>query len=362
MPMQLKEFREALLDRLLTFLWKQWSALGVLGESGAEDKWIIDPEPLLVFSLELARYEPRLFDEILAWLEENGQWLDTARLRRILAKQEGPVLRTVGGTLRYVQDRGHARKWKTIANFCHNHKPLMGGLLEPLFKEKSGKYYPRAEGDKIDPSFQVFDMNRPRIRIQKKAKEVSVNAGANLRFLMRSLFGIGAKSEVLLYLLTHNEGRPREIADSVGLFWLSVHQALLDVSRSGLVIKKPYGKKVEYWLSQKKWWDFLASTDYQYATSPQWLDWIAIYSAFSALWKTVDEIALGDESDYMKSSKLQDSLELVAGEFSRAGYYVGTLPSMGLPADLHQQMVFKFLNTIFDLRVKAGEVSVQMRS
>jgi len=357
MPMQLKEFREALLDRLLTFLWRQWSALGVLGESGAEDKWIIDPEPLLIFSLEMARYEPRLFDEILAWLEVNGQWLDTARLRRILARQEGDVLRTVGGTLRYVQDHGHGRKWKNIANFCHSRKPPMGGLLEPLFREKLGKFYPRAEGDKIDPSFQAFDMNRPRIKIQKKAKEVPVNAGANLRFLMRSLFGIGAKSEVLLYLLTHNEGRPREIADSVGLFWLSVHQALLDVSHSGLVIRKPHGKKVEYWLSQKKWWEFLASTDFQFATAPQWLDWIAIFAAFSTLWRAVDEITLRTESDYMKSSKLQDSLEVVAREFSRAGYYVGTLPSMGLTPDLHQQMSLKFLNTILDLRVPAGAVS-----
>lgn len=355
--MLLKDFREALLDRLLTFLWRQWSALGVLGESGAEDKWIIDPEPLIVFSLEMARYEPRLFDEILAWLEVNGEWLDTARLRRIVTNQEGHVLRTVGATLRYLEDRGQARKWKNIANFCHTRKPLMGGMLEPLFKERSGKFFFLAEGDKIEPSFRSFDMNRPRIRIQKKAKEVPVNAGANLRFLMRSLFGIGAKSEVLLYLLTHDGGRPRDIADSVGLFWLSVHQALLDVSRSGLVIKKPYGKRVEYWLSQSKWWQFLASTDYQYATAPQWLDWIAIYSAFAALWRAVDEVALGAESDYMKSSKLQDSLEVVAREFSRAGYYVGTLPSMGLPADLHQQMVFKFLNTILDLRVPAAAVS-----
>jgi hypothetical protein len=54
---------------------------------------------------------------------------------------------------------------------------------------------------------------------------------------------------------------------------------------------------------------------------------------------------------------LQDSLEVVAREFSRAGYYVGTLPSMGLPADLHQQMVFKFLNTILDLRVPAAAAS-----
>src|SRR5580692_7384971 len=97
--MLLKDFREALLDRLLMFLWRQWSALGVLGASATEEEWIIDPEPLLVFSLELARYEPRLFDEILAWLVVNGELLDTARLRRILLKQDVSVVRVVGGAL-----------------------------------------------------------------------------------------------------------------------------------------------------------------------------------------------------------------------------------------------------------------------
>lgn len=353
----MREFRDQLLAQLLTFLWRQWSALGILGESRAEDQWIIDPEALLIFSLELGRYEPRLFDEILSWLEANGEWLDTARLRRLLALHEAPVARTVGAALQYVHDRGHARKWKNLIAFCRGRKPPMGGLLEVLFKEKSGGYFPRAEGEKIDPSFREFDFNRHKPQIQKKAGAVPVNAWATLRFLMRPLFGIGAKSEVLLYLMTHNEGRPREMADALGLYWLSVHQALLDVSKSGLVLRKPYGKRIEYWLPRKKWWEFLAAADFQYASEPQWLDWIAIFAGFSALWRAVDEISLGSESDYMKSSKLQDSLEIVAREFSRAGYYVGALPSMGLPPELHQQMVLKFLGAIFNLRVKEREMS-----
>lgn len=360
MPMSLKDFREALLDRLLTLLWRQWTALGILGVSETEDKWIIDPEALLIFSLELARYEPRLFDEILAWLEVNGEWLDTARLRRLLSNQDARAIRVVGGALRYAAERGQGRKWKNLVEYCHGRKPQMGGLLEPLFKTPAGEFHPRAEGESIDPGFLAFDFNRPRIRLQKKAGEVPVNGGSNLRFLMRSLFGIGAKSEVLLYLLTHNEGRPREMADSVGLFWLSVHQALIDLAKSGLVLKKPYGKKVEYWLSKPKWWSFLATTDYQYASEPEWLNWSAIFSAFSLIWRTVDEIATTSPSDYMRGSKLMDiqaSVDTVAREFARAGYHLGDVPSTGLPLELYQQMLLKFLGAIFDLRVKEKEAS-----
>lgn len=356
--MLLKEFREALLDRILTFLWRQWSTLGVLGESRGEEEWIIDPEPLLVFSLEMARYEPRLFDEILAWLQVNDQWLDSSRLRRILARQEGDVLRVAGAALRYLQDHGHERKWKNIVKFCHGlcQKQPRGGILEPLFKEKSGKFHPRAEGEKIDPSFLAFDMNRPRIRIQKKGKEVPVNARANLRFLLRALFSTGAKAECILYLLTHEGGRPREIADSVGLFWLSIQQALLDLSRSGMVLTRPKGRKVEYWLSQPKWWDFLASSSYEVATPPKHLNWIAIFSAFSMAWRTVDEIALGAQSDYMKASKLQDSLDIVAQEFARAGYDISRMPRPGLPPDLHQKLALRFLGEIVGMKEEAVAV------
>src|SRR3989338_4877445 len=99
--MSLENFRETLLDRLLTFLWRQWSALGVMGVARPEEDWAIDPEALLVFSLELARYEPRLFDEILAWLKVNGHWLDTARMRRIIQGQSEATIKVVGGTLQY---------------------------------------------------------------------------------------------------------------------------------------------------------------------------------------------------------------------------------------------------------------------
>lgn len=349
--MSLKEFRESLLDSLITFLWRQWSALGVLGESSAEEAWVIDPEALLVFSLESGRNEPRLFDEILAWLKVNDHWLDTARLRRIIQKQEPGTLRVVGGTLRYLQDHGHERKWGRVVSYCRRlcDKHPMGGLLEPLFKETSGKYHPRAEGEKIDPSFMAFDINRPRIRIQKKGKEVPVNAHTNLRFLLRSLFGGGAKSETITYLLTHFGGRPNEIAEEVGLSRLSIHEALSNLYDSKLGAKRPKGKRTEYYLPPERWWGFLKTPGLDPDKRPKWVHWMAIFKALSTLWRTVDEIAEGTLSDYMKSSKLKDSIEVVVREFSRAGHDISLAPSPGLTPELHQEMALKFLGKLFSV-------------
>jgi hypothetical protein len=360
MAKSLVDYRSALLDRLLTMLWRQWTALGVLGASSSEDERIVDPEALLIFSLEVARYEPRLFDEVLAWLEVNGEWLDNARLRRLISAQDGHVIRLVGAVLRYLTDHGQGRKWGNLATFCERNAPPMGGVLEPLFMTPAGLFHPRAEGDAIDRSFSVFGFNRPRLKIQKKAKDVPVNAASNLRILMRSLFGVGARSEALLYLMTHSAGGTKEIADATGHFWLSVHQALSALGKSGLVLKKQSGRKVEHWLARPKWWQFLAGTDHRYASEPIWLNWGVIFPSIAVIWRTFDELSRSEPSEYMRGSRLMDvqtNVETLAREFARAGYNLGDVPSGGLPLDLYQQSLFRFLGTIFDLRVKESAAS-----
>ena len=67
---------------LLEHLWGQWSALGVAGY-GAADGRIIDPEALLLCSLDQARHDARLFDAILDWCRVNGSLLAIPRLKAL---------------------------------------------------------------------------------------------------------------------------------------------------------------------------------------------------------------------------------------------------------------------------------------
>jgi hypothetical protein len=62
MNISLVDFKSLVLDRLLALLWRQWSALGVPGHDPVEERRVIDPEPLLLLSLTVARYDARLFD------------------------------------------------------------------------------------------------------------------------------------------------------------------------------------------------------------------------------------------------------------------------------------------------------------
>ncbi len=349
--MSLKEFRNNLLDDILSFLWKEWSTLGVPGTSKKEEAWILDPEALLIFSLPVARYEPRLFDEIVSWLLANGHWVDTARLRNILHGSEIDVTSVVGAALQYCVEHDDERKWKSLADFCWGifKQQSQAGAAPPLFIEKSGRHHPLALGKKYDPDFMHFHLNRPEIKNLKEGKEVPFNAGANIRFLLRALYGVGGRSEYILYLLTHDGARIRDIAEEVGLFWLGVQQTLKDLAASGLIHTRKKGNKIEYWLSQKKWWEFLAPsiTKSQNNPKPRWINWVTIFSALLTTWKTIDELSQTEKSDYLISSRLQDCLELLSKNFMKAGLDVPPSPKSPPSIDQQQKAIRGYLENIF---------------
>ena len=84
MNISLKEFKKTILESLLDLLWRQWSALGVSGYSHSEESQVVDPEALLLLTLTVARYDARLFDEVLDWLEVNGDYLNVQRLQNLV--------------------------------------------------------------------------------------------------------------------------------------------------------------------------------------------------------------------------------------------------------------------------------------
>src|SRR5438034_11282874 len=108
-------FREKYQESLLRFLWRQWSAFGVAGQTRGEDNWIGDPEGLLLFTCTVGRHDPRLFDEVMDWLHENGRFLNIHRLKRILRSEKfagGSVLAAMAGMM----SRGaEVLKWKQLA-------------------------------------------------------------------------------------------------------------------------------------------------------------------------------------------------------------------------------------------------------
>ena len=62
--------------------------MGLLATTRRASRWAQDPEALIVFTLEVARDDPRLFDELLDWWVANESLLSTRRLRALCRDPE----------------------------------------------------------------------------------------------------------------------------------------------------------------------------------------------------------------------------------------------------------------------------------
>jgi len=344
--MSLKEFRNLFLENVLSFLWRQWSAVGVLGEARSDDPWVIDPEALLVFTIEMGRCEPRLFDEAMDWLAVNGGWIDLQRLRGILKIHEESQGRIMGALAAWLAANSNERKWKNLANLYNPSAPAETGQATSLFYQKDGQPYPPLGNP--DTAFMAYGFHRPELTLRKLTREVSVTSQATLRFLLRMLFGVGSRAECLTYLLTHDGGHPSEISRSVGLSLRGTQDALIDLSRSGLVLTRIKGKrKIEYWLSQERWWEFLSKGSLTEIKKPVWIDWISLYSALARCWAALNETSREGLSDYMRSSRLRDSFELVANEFSKSGLAIPALPGSNVSPQDFEKAFETFILQVF---------------
>ena len=338
------DFRDIFLDNILSFLWRQWSALGVLGGARGEDIWIIDPEPLLVFTLGMTRYEPRLFDEVVDWLVTNGKWIDMQRLRGILRQKENQERRLVGAVSEFLASKGYQRKWQNLASFCFKKIP---DEQENLFKEKVSKARKLLTTLETDKAFAKYGFIRNVLKPSEKSREVISGTQSTIRFLLRALFGVGSRAECILYLLTHEGGHPAEVAKAIGLSIRGTQDALIELSKSGLVLTRIRGKrKIEYWLSEERWWEFLSKGSIGEIKRPVWIDWIALYEALSKVWQTVNE---ADEtvSDYMRSSRLRDVMEIVGNEFARSGLAIPLIPGRGVKPEEYEKVFKEFIMKVF---------------
>src|SRR5438046_1219589 len=124
--MQVASFRERVQRELNTFAWTQWAQLGVFAPVERHDRAATDPESLLLFTLEVGRDDPRLFDETLDWLLTNQSLISVQRLRNLCVDAEDRDL--VEAALAWVA------RWQPRARFKPNAIRSDNELDRPLFR------------------------------------------------------------------------------------------------------------------------------------------------------------------------------------------------------------------------------------
>jgi len=291
----LLKFKERFLESMLDLLWKQWSALGVSGYGYARNHYVLDPEALLIFSCSICRYDQRLFDEILDWLDKNERFISIQRLRAILAKEKfssGGILEAVAA---HMAKKNLTPKWQRLADL---QKKSPSEHKCNLFFLKNGDPMPSPkENDKI---FWQYGYIRNPVENRNRSVAFRAKSPETLLLQMRSLFGIGARSETLLYLFLNGKGSISQIAADTYYSWRSIQDVLFEMGYSGMLYFPEAKRGRFYRFDGKPWLDILLGNE----DNIKWLCWPPLFRSLEIIWAKLNN------NDFMSLSVLAQTAEL----------------------------------------------------
>ncbi len=289
-------------DKIFDFLWHQWNILGVAGTTKPEDNRVIDPEALLLFSLSICRYEPRLFDEIIDWLFQNGQFINVQRLGQIQKKYDfncAPQLSAVAEILS--KKSSYKLKWSGLSKkYYHKDK-------EPLFFDKEGNPLPCPNNENANPEFLNHGLRRGQINLRGYSQSFDLQSPACLLLRLRALLGINARAEILCLLASVKEVHPSEAARKISYYQKTVQTTLVEMAQSGVILTRTSKKEKFYRLKPGVLDTLLKPQD----KSPQWINWPPLLRTVEILWKKLSELSGQRIDSLLLSSELKKLMSSV---------------------------------------------------
>ncbi|MGZ8580762.1 MAG: hypothetical protein ACXWW9_05710 [Actinomycetota bacterium] len=294
----------------MSFLWDEWVQIGVSGATDRVDRWAIDPEPLLVTTLRIGARDPRLFDEVLDWLRENGRLVSVQRLKNLTRGM--PEERQIADA---------ALAWAGA------HSPT----LHAWQRRGSGEPHGLMELGSIriakaDPILEANGVRWPLVRPSRKSASPDLDLPSGLCFRFRNLFGLGARAEVVRFLWSSEEGggsTARRIAEATGFAKRNVQEILSSLGELDTLVVEPRGNEYVYGLHPTGWAEVLGiPIDERWDRWPFFLDWIALGRVLSRTVSFVDHAAATEPSNYLLSSRGRDLVTDIASELRRLGIEV----------------------------------------
>ena len=293
--MSLKDCRLHLLDRMLDLVWSQWITLGVSGNLPPVDRWILDPEALVLFTCYIGRYEPRVFDSMLEWLKVNQRFLNVQRLKTI-NKRENFAGKNLLATIAHLLMKPASRsKWERLSE----QMLTKSSKDQFLFRLKDGSPHPLLEN--VDTTFSKTGYIRQEFCYRKAVTHFKPDLRANLIMKLRTLFGVNSRCEVIAYLLTHDEANPTEISAVTGYSSKTIYNAISEMYLSGKLIRRVSGRESLYSLGDNSWLAFLCPD----GRTAKWMDWPKAFRALEIIWTAIDNPRLIDENMELAASELK---------------------------------------------------------
>lgn len=310
--MQISALKDEVLEGALAFAWDQWSQMGLLGEPRRITRTAIDPEALLLFSLDVARRDPRLFDEILDWLSVNERLVSVQRVRNLAVGPEDRAL--VDAAISWAGRRGPQRG--------SSRRPTDQGALTPLFPRLATPLR------KLDEAFEAHGFARAPAERSGKSRPPDVTAPANFAFRLRYLLGVGARAEAMRCLLTIYAPRvsAQVVARSAVYSKRNVQEALNSLRAAQVIVMITVGGEQSYRAERETWGPLFGFGEDDW---PAHRDWPQLLRALLRILRWLEHVEGQDLSDYMRASQARDLLEQVADDLLFAGVPVERMPSGG---------------------------------
>jgi len=310
--MEISTLSRRLSDRLVAFAWDQWAQMGLLATAHRRSPWAQDPEALIVFTLEVARAEPRLFDELTDWMLVNESLLSVRRLRAMCI--DGTDRALTAAALGWLARR---RPRARLSN--HGATAAPATLQQSLF---------RSEGPvrETDEDFAAAGFLRPPLSPSHKSSPPDPTAPINLAFRLRQILGVGIRAEAVRILLTTEAPwvNAQTLARSTSYAKRNVHDTLASLSAAGVVSAFTVGGEQRYTADRPAWAALLGCSPDEL---PIHRDWPQLLAALRRILRWSEQPELETMSAYLRASRARDLLEVVNPDLAFAGIAIELSPS-----------------------------------
>lgn len=314
MVKSLIEFKNLLLEQVLTLLWGQWDALGVQGTVEAEERFIIDPEALILITAGMSRYDARLFDEALDWMRLHERLVNIARLQTLLKQETFSGGAVVGAMATFLGDRRSAAKWARLIG----KQARSSGEPELLFLMKDGSAMPVVR--EPDPWFAKAGFLRGRVALRHRARVFDPERRANLLLRLRGLFGVSSRAEVVAFLATNPYANAAETAAQTAYMRRTVYNTLVELNLSGYLQARTHGGENRYRLDEKQWQSIVGQKPLL------WRNWGSLFGALDLVWRKVNSSEWQDADPLALASDMVLFVRDLVARLERSGIDTGIRP------------------------------------
>lgn len=306
--MQVSTLRRDVSRRLAAFAWDEWSQMGVLADARRVSPWAADPEALLLFTLEVGRTDPRLFDEVLDWLAVNAGLVSLQRLRNHCASRTDEDLAEA------------ALAW---AGAHSDGVRIQSRPARP--RESEQLFYGGRAPTAPDEVFLEYGFRKPRAQRSRKSQLPNLTRPINFAFRLRKGFGVGSRAEVMRFLLTASALSPvasrplfttAAIADAAAFAKRNVHDALNALAAAGWIEMVSRGNERLYRVERERWHDVLWVADQPF---PGYRDWTHAFQAIAELHRWLYQRDLESLTAYIRASEARRLMSQIEPSLTYAG-------------------------------------------